>query len=47
MRLFFFLAPTGNPVQKITSSCKEMLLELEAAAEDITSKECDDEGELL
>ncbi|CAG9531609.1 unnamed protein product [Cercopithifilaria johnstoni] len=36
------ISPAGDPVQKITS-CKEISLELEAAAEDIASKECDDE----
>ncbi|KAL3985121.1 ARID/BRIGHT DNA binding domain family protein [Acanthocheilonema viteae] len=37
------ISPAGDPIQKITSSCKEISLELEATAEDIASKECDDE----
>ncbi|VDK81120.1 unnamed protein product [Litomosoides sigmodontis] len=36
------ISPVGNPAQKITSPCKEILIELEAATEDMTSKECDD-----
>uniref|UniRef100_A0A0R3S0U5 ARID domain-containing protein n=1 Tax=Elaeophora elaphi TaxID=1147741 RepID=A0A0R3S0U5_9BILA len=35
--------PVDDSIQRITSSCKEISLELEATTEDIASKECDDE----